>query len=47
MYDLDYSYYDRYVKVINEITPHNILKLCQEYLNPDTFLQLVVGKNPQ
>ncbi|MFN5629878.1 MAG: M16 family metallopeptidase [Bacteroidota bacterium] len=47
MYDLDYSYYDKYVKVINEITPQNILKLCQEYLNPDTFLQLVVGKNPQ
>lgn len=47
MYDLDYSYYDNYVKVINEITPQNIIKLCQEYLNPDTFLQLVVGKNPQ
>ena len=47
MYDLDYSYYDRYIKTLNEITPQQILNLSQEYLNPDTFLQLVVGKNPQ
>jgi zinc protease len=47
MYDLNYSYYDRYIKTLNEITPVEILALCQEFLNPDTFLQLVVGKNSQ
>lgn len=47
MYDIDYSYYDRYIQTINDITPQHILELCKEYLSPTTFLQLVVGKNPQ
>jgi zinc protease len=47
MYNLDYSYYDKYIQTVNEITPQHILELCKEYLSPATFLQLVVGKNPQ
>lgn len=41
---LDYSYYDRYIKTVKEITPEKLLELAKFYLDFDSFNQVIVGK---
>ena len=42
-YDLDYSFYDRYLAVLKSITAEEILRLAQEYLTMDDFYIVVAG----
>lgn len=42
-YDLDYSFYDRYLAVLKSITSEEILRLAQQYLNMDDFYIVVAG----
>jgi len=44
LYGLDYSYYDRYLQVIQRITPEEIMALAAKYLMPESMSELVVGK---
>jgi len=41
---LDYDYYDRYAETIKTITPDELLKLANKYLNFDSFYKVIVGK---
>jgi zinc protease len=41
--DLDYSYYHNYIKVINNITSKRIQELANQYLNPDSLTEVVIG----
>ena len=41
---LDYDYYDRYTETIKTITPDDLLKLANKYLNFDSFYKVIVGK---
>ena len=43
-YGLDYSYYDKYIKTIKEITPKIILELGVNYLKKSDLKEIVVGK---
>ena len=44
VYDLDYSYYDKYIKTLKDITSEELLALAKQYLDPDSMYELVVGK---
>ncbi|MBA3898768.1 MAG: insulinase family protein [Bacteroidetes bacterium] len=43
-YGLGYEYYDRMFNTIRTITPEEIQKLANKYLNQESLLELVVGK---
>lgn len=43
-YDLDYSYYKRWVETVKSITPTEIQELANKYLLQEDFYELVVGK---
>jgi zinc protease len=43
-YGLDYSYYQKYVFAIKNISSEEIRDLAIKYLNPDDLIELVVGK---
>jgi len=42
-FDLDYSFYDRYLNTLRNITPEELMKLAQQYLSPDDFYTVVAG----
>ncbi|MEO0312300.1 MAG: hypothetical protein RIQ89_1957 [Bacteroidota bacterium] len=44
VYDLDFSYYNNYLKTINGVSPEDLLALANKYLDFDQFLQVVVGQ---
>jgi zinc protease len=44
VYDLDYSFYDKYLETLKNITSEELLVLAQKYLDPDSMYELVVGK---
>ena len=41
---LDYDYYTRYIEIVRNITPEDILKLANKYLNFEDFQKVIVGK---
>ncbi|HUH33697.1 MAG TPA: insulinase family protein, partial [Daejeonella sp.] len=41
---LDYDYYSRYIQVVRNITPDDILTLANQYLNFEDFQKVIVGK---
>jgi len=44
-FDLDYSFYDRYLNTLRNITSEELMKLAQQYLNPDDCYTVVAGSN--
>lgn len=42
-FDLDYSFYDRYLNTLRNITPEELMKLAQQYLSPDDCYTVVAG----
>jgi len=44
LYGLDYSYYDRYLEKIKNIGADEIQSLAVQYLKPESFYQVVVGR---
>jgi zinc protease len=42
-FDLDYSFYDRYLTVLRNLTSGELMKLAQQYLNPEDFYTVVAG----
>lgn len=42
-FGLDYSFYDEYLQVLRNITSAEIMKLAQQYLNPDECYTVVAG----
>ncbi len=42
-FGLDYSFYDNYLKVLRNITSGELMRLAQQYLNPDDFFTIVAG----
>ena len=43
-YGLDFSYFDAYFNTLNTINSEQLLLLAKEYLQPDAFLEVVIGK---
>lgn len=44
LYDLDYSYYDRYFEVIDKINPERLMELSNQYLALNSLSEVVIGK---
>ncbi len=44
LYDLDYEYYDRYFKLVDEVTSERLLHLAKEYFQRNTLTEVVIGK---
>lgn len=44
-FGLDETYYDRYLKVLREITPDELKRLAKEYLDPESMYEIIAGKN--
>ncbi len=44
LYDLDYSYYEKYMEKIRTIQPDEIKDLACKYFEPSGFYELVVGR---
>lgn len=44
LYDLDYSYYERYLEKIRTIKPDELQNLARKYFDQATFFELVVGR---
>ncbi|MDP3645038.1 MAG: pitrilysin family protein [Bacteroidota bacterium] len=44
-FDLDYSFYDRYLHTLRNITSEELMKLAQQYLNTDDCYTVVAGSN--
>jgi predicted Zn-dependent peptidase len=44
LYDLDYGYYERYFKIIDETTSERLLQLAKEYFKRNTLTEVVIGK---
>jgi zinc protease len=42
-FDLDYSFYDRYLTVLRNLTSGELMQLAQQYLNPEDFYTVVAG----
>ncbi len=42
-FDLDYSFYDRYLTVLRNLTSEELLRLALQYLNPEDFYTVVAG----
>jgi zinc protease len=47
MYDLGFDFPEKYVKLINQVTTEDILRVARTYLNPDKFLLVVVGNQKE
>ena len=43
-FDMDETYYEKYLKVLRKITPVEIKALAQKYLQPDSMFEIVAGK---
>lgn len=43
-YNLDYGYYDRFIKTVQNITSAEIMALAQKHLRRESLYELVVGK---
>ena len=41
---LDYDYYTRYIQIVRNITPDDIITLANQYLNFNDFQKVIVGK---
>lgn len=41
---LDYDYYTRYIQIVRNINPDDILSLANQYLNFEDFQKVIVGK---
>lgn len=41
---LDYNYYTKYIQIVRNINPEDILKLANQYLNFEDFQKVIVGK---
>ncbi|HAH23719.1 MAG TPA: hypothetical protein DCL77_08175, partial [Prolixibacteraceae bacterium] len=46
-FDLDYSFYDHYLKVLRSLTSGEIMRLAQQYLNPEDCYTVVAGHKDQ
>ena len=46
-FDLDYSFYDHYLTVLRNLTPQELLRLAQQYLNPEDCYTVVAGHKNQ
>lgn len=44
LYNLNYDYFKNYISKINNVTPKRIQELANDYLKPQSFSELVVGK---
>ena len=44
LYDLDYGYYERYFKIIDDTTSERLLQLAKEYFQRNTLTEVVIGK---
>ena len=42
-FDLDYSFYDRYLHTLRSITSEELMKLAQQYLNTEDCYTVVAG----
>jgi zinc protease len=47
MYGLGLDFPEKYVKLINQVTVEDILRVARTYLNPDKFLLVVVGNQKE
>ena len=43
-YDMDFTYYDKYLNIINSITSENLIQLAKKYFTKETMFELLVGK---
>jgi predicted Zn-dependent peptidase len=43
LYDLDYSYYDRYLQIVRTIQPEELQQLARRYFDTSGFFEVVVG----
>jgi zinc protease len=43
-YGLGYEYYDRYIRIVETITPDEVLRLANKYLDMECFNRVIVGK---
>lgn len=43
-YNLDYTYFQKFIKTIKTITPEQIQDLAIKYMQPDSFIEVVAGK---
>lgn len=43
-YHLDYSYFDKYIKTVREITAEDLNKLANKYLKQESILEAIAGK---
>lgn len=43
-FGLDYSYFDKYFKAVQTVTPHQIRELANKYLQQEDLIECVVGK---
>ncbi len=46
-FDLDYSFYDHYLTVLRSLTALELLRLAQQYLNPEDCYTVVAGHKDQ
>lgn len=44
MYNLDYHYYDRYFKLVDEVNSERLLQLAKQYFQRNTLTEVVIGK---
>jgi predicted Zn-dependent peptidase len=44
LYDLDYSYYQRYIETVRNTTAEDLILLAKKYFDESSFYELVVGK---
>lgn len=44
LYDLDYDYYSRYFKLVDEVSSERLLHLAKEYFQRNTLTEVVIGK---
>ena len=42
-FDLDYSFYDQYLTVLRNLTSEELMRLAQQYLDPEDFYTVVAG----
>ncbi|RZK38654.1 MAG: insulinase family protein [Pedobacter sp.] len=42
--DLNYDYYTKYIHTVKNISASSLQQIAQDYLDPNTFVQVVVGK---
>lgn len=43
-YDMDFTYYDKYLNIIISITSENLIQLAKKYFTKETMFELLVGK---